>query len=327
MPADFAVPSAPAEAKGEHKKSLRAASGQVRTLTTVANPESRFLNRELSWLAFNERVLAEARDERNPLLERLKYAAICGSNLDEFFMVRVAGVHRQIAAGVQTPSPDGLLPRETLKLVREQTHAMLREIERAARQVLHELRGQGVRLGTVADLGKRERAGLREHYLAQIQPVLTPLIVDPSHPFPYMSNLSLNLGVLLGTKKGEDPDFARVKVPVGVLPRVVAVGEHLLLLEDVIAEHIGELFKGRKVPVHPRVPRDPQHRLRVRGRRSRGPARHHRGRAAPSPLRVGGAAGDGGRHAAGNARTAAGQAAPSTLPTSSCSKGRSAPPT
>ncbi|ANC70981.1 polyphosphate kinase 1 [Deinococcus radiodurans] len=247
--ADSAVSPTPAEPRGEHKKSAKAAraSGPVQTLTTVANPESRFLNRELSWLAFNERVLAEARDERNPLLERLKYVAICGSNLDEFFMVRVAGVHRQIAAGVQTPSPDGLLPRETLKLVREQTHAMLREVEHAARHILRDLRDAGVGLVGVADLGKRERAQLREHYLAEIQPVLTPLIVDPSHPFPYMSNLSLNLGVLLKTKKGEDPDFARVKVPVGVLPRVVAIGEHLLLLEDVIAEHIGELFKGRKV--------------------------------------------------------------------------------
>ena len=217
------------------------------TMSTVANPQSHLLNRELSWLAFNERVLAEAKDERNPLLERLKYAAICGSNLDEFFMVRVAGIHRQIAAGVHTPGPDGLLPRETLALVRERTHAMLREIEGAARAVIAQLRGQGVRFVAVGELSKGERAQLREHYLAEIQPVLTPLIVDPSHPFPYMSNLSLNLGVLLRGKKGAEPDFARVKVPVGVLPRLVAVGEHVLLLEDVIAAYIGDLFKGREV--------------------------------------------------------------------------------
>ncbi|WP_216321578.1 polyphosphate kinase 1 [Deinococcus aestuarii] len=221
--------------------------GAPRTLSTVANPESTFLNRELSWLAFNERVLAEARDERNPALERLKYAAICGSNLDEFFMVRVAGVHRQIAAGVSTPSPDGLQPRETLRLVRERTHTMLREIERAARATLKVLAAHGVRLVRVADLGKRARAALREHYLSQIQPVLTPLVVDPSHPFPYLSNLSLNLAVLLDSGEGEEPDFARVKVPVGVLPRVVPVGDALLLLEDVIAAHLGDLFKGRTV--------------------------------------------------------------------------------
>ncbi len=216
------------------------------THSTVANEHSRYLNRELSWLAFNERVLAEARDARNLPLERLKYAAICGSNLDEFFMVRVAGVHRQIAAAVTTPGPDGLTPRETLDMVRQRTHEMLREIEKAARKTLKELGADGVKLVRVQDLGKRARAALREQYLSQIQPVLTPLIVDPSHPFPYLSNLSLNLAVLL--EAGDDePDFARVKIPVGVLPRIVTVGDTLLLLEDVIATHIGELFKGRRV--------------------------------------------------------------------------------
>ncbi len=240
---------APSAKRGRRKKTPRATStaegGQ--TFSTVANQGSPFLNRELSWLAFNARVLAEARDERNPLLERLKYAAICGSNLDEFFMVRVAGVHRQIAAGVNTPGPDGLLPRETLDLVRERTHVMLRQIEKAARRTLKDLAAQGVRLVRVADLGKRARAALREHYLAEIQPVLTPLVVDPSHPFPYLSNLSLNLAVLLDGGEGEEPEFARVKVPVGVLPRVVPVGDVLLLLEDVIAAHLDDLFKGRTV--------------------------------------------------------------------------------
>lgn len=221
--------------------------GRMRTHSTVANPQSRFLNRELSWLAFNERVLAEARDRRNPPLERLKYAAICGSNLDEFFMVRVAGVHRQIAAHVNIPSPDGLLPRETLTLVRQRTHGMLRGIEKATRKILRDLADEGVKLIQVSELSKRARAQLREHYLTEIQPVLTPLIVDPSHPFPYLSNLSLNLAVLLHAGEGEEPDFARVKVPVGVLPRVVVVGESLLMLEDVMAAHIGDLFKGRQV--------------------------------------------------------------------------------
>jgi polyphosphate kinase len=250
-----APPAALPDGKGaRRKKAARVStsgSGPVpeaaRTLSTVANPESPYLNRELSWLAFNERVLAEASDTRNPPLERLKYAAICGSNLDEFFMVRVAGVHRQIAAGVQTPGPDGLLPQETLSLVRERTHLMLRQIEQAARRTLRDLAAQGVRVVRVTELGKRARAALREHYLSQIQPVLTPLVVDPSHPFPYLSNLSLNLAVLLDAGDGDDPDFARVKVPVGVLPRVVPVGDALLLLEDVIAAHLGDLFKGRTV--------------------------------------------------------------------------------
>ena len=216
------------------------------THPTSALEGSTFLNRELSWLAFNERVLAEAQDLRNPLLERLKYAAICGSNLDEFFMVRVAGVHRQIAAGVVTKSPDGLLPRETLALVRERTHGMLREIEKATRKTLNDLHAAGVRIVKVSDLGKKAREALKVHYLTQIQPVLTPLIVDPSHPFPYISNLSLNLAVLL-KDDDNDNEFARVKIPVGVLPRFVPVGEVYLLLEDVIAEHLQELFRGREV--------------------------------------------------------------------------------
>ncbi|MFC6592453.1 polyphosphate kinase 1 [Deinococcus lacus] len=201
----------------------------------------------MSWLSFNDRVLAEARDPRNPLLERLKYAAICGSNLDEFFMVRVAGIHQQIAAGVQTPSLDGLLPREVLSLVRQQTHEMLGEVEKTVQDIAALLAAEGVRLERVEDLDSATRAHIRDHYLTEIQPVLTPLIVDPTHPFPYISNLSLNLAVLLsGGKRGEDV-FARVKVPVGVLPRVLSIGGHLLLLEDVIASHLGDLFKGRKV--------------------------------------------------------------------------------
>ncbi len=226
----------------KHKKSV---PGE--TFPASALPESTFLNRELSWLAFNERVLAEAQDVRNPLLERLKYAAICGSNLDEFFMVRVAGVHRQIAAGVVVKSPDGLLPRETLALVRERTHVMLREIEKAARRSLADLYAAGIRISRVADLGKKARTALKTHYLSQIQPVLTPLIVDPSHPFPYISNLSLNLAVLLRDPQESEPEFARVKIPVGVLPRFVVIGEAYLLLEDVIAEHLNELFRGREV--------------------------------------------------------------------------------
>ena len=229
------------------KNGVSAPAEVNQTGSTSALDESSFLNRELSWLAFNERVLHEARNTGNPLLERLTYAAICGSNLDEFFMVRVAGIHRQIAANVSTKSIDGVLPKEALNLIRSRTHTMLRDIEKATREVFKGLQENGVEIGRVRDLGKRARAALREQYLSQIQPVLTPLIVDPSHPFPYISNLSLNLAVLLDAGEGEDPDFARVKVPVGVLPRIVRCGEELLLLEDVIAEHLGELFRGRTV--------------------------------------------------------------------------------
>ncbi|WP_420595405.1 polyphosphate kinase 1 [Deinococcus sp.] len=242
-----ASPDKPARKPSAAKGKPKPAELPEQTQSTSAAPQSPFLNRELSWLAFNERVLFEARDERNPLLERLNYAAICGSNLDEFFMVRVAGIHRQIAANVTTKGLDGLLPREALSLVRSRTHIMLRDIEKATRDIFKGLQAHGVEIGRVRDLGKRARATLREQYLSQIQPVLTPLIVDPSHPFPYISNLSLNLAVLLDDGEGQEPEFARVKVPVGVLPRIVVCGEHLLLLEDVIAEHLGELFKGRTV--------------------------------------------------------------------------------
>ena len=244
---DTASDKAARKQADKSKTSLAALEASEQTQSTSALEGSPFLNRELSWLAFNERVLFEARNQQNPPLERLTYAAICGSNLDEFFMVRVAGIHRQIAANVLTKGLDGLLPKEALSLVRSRTHKMLQDIEKATREIFKVLQAQGVEIGRVRDLGKRARATLREQYLSQIQPVLTPLIVDPSHPFPYISNLSLNLAVLLDDGEGEEPEFARVKVPVGVLPRIVKCGEHLLLLEDVIAEHLGELFRGRKV--------------------------------------------------------------------------------
>ncbi|AFZ66660.1 polyphosphate kinase 1 [Deinococcus peraridilitoris] len=210
-----------------------------------ALPESAFLNRELSWLAFNERVLFEAQQERNPLLERLKFASIAGSNLDEFFMVRVAGIHRQIAAGVVAKSPDGLTPGETIMAVRKRTRQMLRNTERALNAVVEQLRDAGVKLAKVSDLEAPARHKLRELYLSQIEPVLTPLAVDPSHPFPYLSNLSLNLAVTLADD-GE-LEFARVKVPVGVLSRFVELDGQYLLLEEVIAAHLDHLFRGRTV--------------------------------------------------------------------------------
>lgn len=245
-PVDEAVAPAPAAASVAATALTTAASGRE-TFSTVANPSSQFLNREMSWLAFNERVLAEAQDERNPLIERLRFTAICGSNLDEFFMVRVAGIHQQIAAGVQTPSLDGLLPREVLALVRRQTHDMMERVEQTTREILGQLEAEGIKIWHMAELDDAARAEVRRYYLDQIQPVLTPLVVDPSHPFPYISNLSLNLAVMLEGKKKKSPDFARVKVPIGVLPRMIDIGGRLMLLDDVMSAHMDELFKGRKV--------------------------------------------------------------------------------
>src|SRR5690606_19070006 len=155
-----------------------------------------FLNRELSWLEFNARVLHEAEDERTPLLERLKFLAIYASNLDEFYMVRVAGLRRQLSAGVVQGHVDGLLPTEQL----ERIDARVRALDERARRCLHEvlmprLAAAGVRLLAPAELTPDERARIDEFFAQQVFPVLTPLAVDPGHPFPYISNLSLSLAV------------------------------------------------------------------------------------------------------------------------------------
>lgn len=212
-------------------------------------PRETYLNRERSWLEFNARVLAEAKNGRNPPLERLKFCAIASSNLDEFFMVRVAGVHHQLAAGVVSPSPDGLTPVQNLDLIRTTTQSMMEDIQGALGDVLSLLRTKGISLVRYGDLDDARRDHLRAYYLDQIQPVLTPLAVDPSHPFPYISNLSLNLAVVLEEKK--DEVFARIKIPIEVLNRVIQLpsGEWMLL-EDVISAHLDELFKGRRVVAH-----------------------------------------------------------------------------
>lgn len=219
----------------------------VTTLSTLAVADSQYLNRELSWLSFNERVLAEAKDERNPLLERLKYAAICGSNLDEFFMVRIAGIHRQIAAHVTTPSLDGLTPQASLYNLRNTTHIMQRSIENATSHILQGLAEQDVYFSHVAELDSEVADKVRSYYLDNLHLVLTPLIVDQSHPFPYISNLSLNIGVRILSKNCKGTEFVRLKVPVGSTPRVVNIDGHLLLIEEIIASQLDTLFKGREI--------------------------------------------------------------------------------
>src|SRR5690349_9472785 len=157
-----------------------------------------FFNRELSWLEFDARVLAEAFDERNPLLERLKFLSIFSTNLDEFYMVRVAGLRRQVSARVQEKSPDGLTAREQLALIGPRVEEMLEQ----ARWCLHEellpaLAEHGVRLLSINELTHAERVVMDSYFEDEVYPVLTPLGVDPGHPFPYISNLSLSLAVEL----------------------------------------------------------------------------------------------------------------------------------
>jgi polyphosphate kinase len=213
--------------------------------------EERYIDREFSWLAFNTRVLELAEDPDVPLLERARFLAIFSSNLDEFFMVRVAGLKRRIAAGVAVRAASGLLPRE----VHEGTLALTREL--MARQascfhddVLPTLVKEGIEITRWDDLDDAEHARLRELFGERIFPVLTPLAVDPAHPFPYISGLSLNLAVVVRNPRTQTEHFARVKVPPN-FPRFLPVAEQRFVpLEDVIAAHLAQLFPGMDVLQH-----------------------------------------------------------------------------
>jgi len=227
----------------------------ARTAETAADqdelPSDRYLNREKSWLAFNERVLNLAEDDRLPLLERVRFLAIFASNLDEFFMVRVAGLKRRIAAGVATRAASGLLPREILEDIWSGSRELLRRQARCFQDdVLPALAKEGIDILHWDELDDSQRQGLGELYNNRVFPVLTPLAVDPSHPFPYISGLSLNLAVVVRNPSSGHEHFARVKVPPS-LPRFLAVGdEKFVPLEDVIAEHLDSLFPGMEVLGH-----------------------------------------------------------------------------
>jgi polyphosphate kinase len=218
-------------------------------------PADRFLNRELSWLDFNARVLELAEDDTLPLLERVKFLAIFASNLDEFFMVRVAGLKRRLSTGLSVRSPDGLTIREQLALVSERTRDLvIRHANVFLKDVAPRLEDAGIRIVHWEDLADAEAMRLREYFRDQVFPVLTPLAVDPAHPFPYISGLSLNLAVSVREPEGGTPHFARVKVPNNV-PRFVPVGPvdghaTFLPLEDLIAAHLTHLFPGLDVFAH-----------------------------------------------------------------------------
>ena len=214
-------------------------------------PDDRFLNRELSWLAFNSRVLMLASDSSTPLLERAKFLAIFASNLDEFFMVRVAGLHRRIATGLATISPDGLSPREQLEQVSRRTQELVAEHARILLEdVLPEMVKQGIDILRWDEVTVDDVEEMHKLFREQVYPVLTPLAVDPAHPFPYISGLSLNLAVILREPGSSRERFARVKVP-PLLPRFVRVGAtHFVPLEDVIAAHLDQLFPGMEVVQH-----------------------------------------------------------------------------
>mgnify|MGYP006281432047 CR=1 FL=1 len=221
-----------------------------------------YINRDLSWLGFNERVLHEALDPRTPLLERLKFLAIYSSNLDEFFMVRVSGVMEQEDAGIHPHTPDGLSPTKQLKALREHLTEKIALQHKTFEQDLRpQLQDHGVYLLDYSDLTKEQKFYLKDYFESRIFPVLTPLSVDPAHPFPRMSNLSLNLAVRVVNPENGNERFARVKVP-GSLPRFLEMPEQLrtykgesclwlgVPLEQVIAENLDYLFPGMNLGGH-----------------------------------------------------------------------------
>ncbi|MFF7293260.1 RNA degradosome polyphosphate kinase [Microbacterium sp. NPDC008134] len=218
-------------------------------------PDHRYLDRELSWLAFNQRVLELAEDPSLPELERANFLAIFASNLDEFFMVRVAGLKRRIVTGLAVPTNIGRSPSDALADISREAHALqLRHADAWTSLVRPALADAGVEITEWDDLTDDERAGLSEYFQAQVFPVLMPLAVDPAHPFPYISGLSLNLAIRIRNARTGRQEFARLKVP-PMLPRFVEVpgGSEIaryLRLEELIANHLDDLFPGMEVLDH-----------------------------------------------------------------------------
>ena len=217
-------------------------------LAGVEKFEDRFLDRELSWLRLNQRVLELAEDETQPLLERVRFAAIFTSNLDEFFMVRVAGLKRRIAAGLAVRAASGMMPLDTLEAIWEKSRDLSERHARLFTETLvPELADAGIELVRWSDLDRDEQRFCKKLFKDRIFPVLTPLAVDPAHPFPYISGLSLNLAVTIRNPKTDKEYFARVKVP-PIFDRFVPLGnQRFVPLEDVIGEHLKRLFPGMEV--------------------------------------------------------------------------------
>ncbi|GAA3837423.1 RNA degradosome polyphosphate kinase [Sphaerisporangium flaviroseum] len=213
--------------------------------------QERFLNREESWLHFNERVLELAEDPSLPLLERVRFLAIFASNLDEFFRVRVAGLKRRMATGLLLRTKSGLKPREELaRIAAIADDLALRHSTAYHKQICPQLANAGIDIVRWEDLDRDERTAMRKLFRERVRPVLTPLAVDPAHPFPYISGLSLNLAVTVRNPSTGHTVFARVKVP-SQLPRFVAASkDRFVPLEDVIAAHLGQLFKGMEIVEH-----------------------------------------------------------------------------
>ncbi|WAC06073.1 MAG: polyphosphate kinase 1 [Methanoregula sp.] len=219
---------------------------------------TQFINRELGWLAFNRQVLSEAQDQSHPLLERVKFHAIFANNLDEFFMIRIAGLKRQLENGVLEAPPDGMTPAQQLAAIRAALTPTLEEQAACWREeLIPQLAASGIHIHTYGTLNPEQQALVRQHFIDNIFPVLTPLAFDVSHPFPFISNLSLNLAIIIKDQNREY--FARIKVPTRLFPRLLRIpvtddpgrdddsNVHFILLEEVIAANLDLLFPGLEV--------------------------------------------------------------------------------
>ncbi len=232
------------------KKSGKPPLRQAAESAVALSAPSLYLNRELTWLEFNRRVLHEAEDDRTPLLERLKFVAIVSSNLDEFFMKRIGGLKQQHGAGIRMLTVDGRTPRQQI----DESYAKVRALEKSKQDllpvILGLLKNKGIILQGYSELSTAEKKQLRQYYLRNIFPLITPQSIDPAHPFPFISNLSLNLLVTLRYPREKDVSLARVKAPVGAgIPRLIRVGaaDRFVLLEDLMCHNLDLLFPGMQV--------------------------------------------------------------------------------
>src|SRR2546430_15868643 len=243
------MPEAQATARTEEQSTAIAAPEVVQTAHDRFGDPKNFINRELSWLEFNRRVLEEAQDQRQPLIERVKFLTIVSSNLDEFFEIRVAGIKQQIESETSDVGPDGLSPTETFNQIQRLAHELVAIQYELFNRLLPELEKNRIRVRKVSELGTRRAAWARKYFQDEVFPMLTPLAVDASHPFPDLLNKSHNLLVRAKTKRRGEPLLAIGQVPRGI-PRLILTprgqGEdepwEYIYLASLIKQHIAELF-------------------------------------------------------------------------------------
>src|SRR5580704_18192696 len=235
----------------ETEIALRDTAGPPPVVKLAGQPE-RFINRELSWLHFNRRVLEEAENERHPLLERLRFLSISARNLDEFYMVRVAGLKGQVVAGVATPSQDGLTPDQQLAAINQRAHRLMHDQQVIWRALRHQLAEAGVSVIGPQDLSAEDRAWVEAHFLAEVFPVLTPLAVDPAHPFPFVANRGIGLALQLTRARDGKRMQALLLLPsaIGRFIRIPVTNVRFLPLEQMVTLFLDRLFPGFSVVGH-----------------------------------------------------------------------------